>query len=677
MGGGVSKAELVKLEQENERLRKELEKAKAMLSDGPFTEGRLDRRFSARRPAVAAERTYVDGEKPKFRQEEASQYPLEERRTTKTEKERAVVSESVSRSILFSDLAEPVQKQIIDNMFRLEVNAGDVVFRQGDNGDLFYVATSGKYDIIVTREGQSKVVASVSEGGSFGELALMYNAPRAATVKAVADGVLFAADRQVYMSIIIQAHRKQKDEFLGFLRSIPEFNSMNESDMSTLASVLENDIFDSGSYIIREGDVGDRFYIIRSGEVRVLKDNSEGREEEVRRLKKGDYFGELALINDDRRAASVVAEGNVETLSLKREIFIELVGTMEEIRAKASSGVAKVDEKETDLQASREKYRDLTLDDLTMHATLGAGGYGMVKLVENRKDPGTRFALKMLNIQHIIRHGQEEHILDEKIHLHEVNHPFIINLYRTFRDTQYLYMLLELSQGGELFTILRKRKRFDDKAGRFYAASVVLCFEYLHNRHLIYRDLKPENLLLDAEGYLKLADFGFVKRVPDRTFTACGTPEYMAPELLKRVGYNKGVDYWALGILIYELLTGQTPFVHDDPLRMYEDIIQGVIKFPKHMNKAACDLITNLCRSNPLKRYGCSKNGVADIKQHRWFQGFDWKGLVDRELPAPYVPKLNDPNDTSNFSNCPVDAHGAVKGKAKLTKEFTDQWDDF
>lgn len=188
---------------------------------------------------------------------------------------------------------------------------------------------------------------------------------------------------------------------------------------------------------------------------------------------------------------------------------------------------------------------------------------------------------------------------------------------------------------------------------RFYAAHIVTIFEYLHGKSIIYRDLKPENIILGANGYLKLTDFGFAKSIDGKTYTLCGTPEYLAPEIILNKGHSKPVDWWTLGILIYEMLVGIDPFNDDDPMMVYQKIIKGKIKFPKNVEKDAKSIIKHLLDADITKRYGCLKDGVKDILDHRWFKDFDWKSLLFMNQEAPYIPKIKNNMDTSNFSQYP------------------------
>ena len=268
-----------------------------------------------------------------------------------------------------------------------------------------------------------------------------------------------------------------------------------------------------------------------------------------------------------------------------------------------------------------EKRENKLLEELVLRETLGTGTFGRVRLVEapslrnhitrwssetkvNPPPSNCFFALKIMKKSEVVRLKQVEHIKNEKEILSEVNHPFIVTLYCAFQDERNLYMLLEFIIGGELFTHLRKAGKFANDHTRFYAAQIVMALQYLHNDSVVYRDLKPENLLLDLIGYLKITDFGFAKKVEDRTWTLCGTPEYLAPEIIQSKGHGKAVDWWALGILVYEMLAGYPPFYDENPFGIYQKILAGKLEFPRHFETHARDLIRKLLTADRTKRIG-------------------------------------------------------------------------
>ncbi|CAF0980138.1 unnamed protein product [Didymodactylos carnosus] len=276
------------------------------------------------------------------------------------------------------------------------------------------------------------------------------------------------------------------------------------------------------------------------------------------------------------------------------------------------------------------------LEDFTLNRTVGTGSFGRVMVVSHNQ---TNYALKIMEKETIVKLKQVEHTLAEKRILQAIKFPFIVNLAYSFKDNSHLYIVLEFASGGEMFTHLRSVGKYPEDQTRFYAAQVALAFEYLHFLGIIYRDLKPENILFGSDGYLKITDFGFAKLVRDRTYTLCGTPEYIAPEIILSRGYNKAVDYWALGVLIYEMAAGFPPFYADQPIQIYEKIVQGRFKFPSHFTSDLKDLIRNLLQSDLTKRFGNLKNGTKDIKFHKWFTNINWINIFEKKVKAPYMPK--------------------------------------
>ena len=260
--------------------------------------------------------------------------------------------------------------------------------------------------------------------------------------------------------------------------------------------------------------------------------------------------------------------------------------------------------------------------------------------------------------------------MNEKRILAMCDHPFLLNLAASYQDEDELYMLIELALGGELFSILRERNKFDEPTSRFYAANVCAAFEYLHDMKIVYRDLKPENLLLDAQGYLKVVDFGFAKIINDRTWTLCGTPEYLAPEIILNKGHNQAADWWAVGILVYEMIMGNAPFVDDtDPMQVYQKALRGVLPETKgrNLSKDAKNLVERLLVKEPSERLGCMKLGVAELKRHPFFAKTNWQRLEKKLTQAPYIPTIENPLDVSNFDSdwdVPPNDHAALNSAA-------------
>mmetsp|Transcript_33887 Transcript_33887/g.91727 ORF Transcript_33887/g.91727 Transcript_33887/m.91727 type:complete len:365 (-) Transcript_33887:131-1225(-) len=300
------------------------------------------------------------------------------------------------------------------------------------------------------------------------------------------------------------------------------------------------------------------------------------------------------------------------------------------------------------------KGRLWTVADFDFRATVGTGTFGRVRVVKikNSKDR-TPLAIKIMKKSEVIRLKQVEHVRAEKQIMAMIEHPFIVNLLTTFQDEKRLFMLLEYINGGELFSYLRKEGRLPNDSARFYAGEIILAFSYLHSLNIVYRDLKPENLLIDSEGHMKITDFGFAKVVEDRTWTLCGTPEYLAPEIVQSKGHGKPVDWWAVGILIFEMLAGYPPFYDENPFGIYQKVLAGKIEFPRHFDVKVKDLIKRLLVKESGKRLGCLKAGAEDLKKHKWYKGMDWDLLLNRTIPPPFIPNVKSPDDTSMFDKYP------------------------
>jgi len=282
---------------------------------------------------------------------------------------------------------------------------------------------------------------------------------------------------------------------------------------------------------------------------------------------------------------------------------------------------------------------------------LGKGAFGIVTLVVDKKG-GNSYALKAIKKCHVVMRRQQKHVITEMRvmrMLAKLNCKFIANLVATFKDSLRVYYLLEACLGGELFTILRKRRQFKENTARFYTACVVEAFHCMHSNNIIYRDLKPENLVLDTKGYAKITDFGFAKVVINRTFTLCGTPDYLAPEIVNGQGHGRAVDLWTLGVLTYEMIASIPPFYSNNPTETYRKIIKGRPKYPSFFSNETKKLIASLLKARPVKRLGMQHGGTKIIRQHSFFDGFSWKSLQKQVMQAPIRNKVSGVKDLGNF----------------------------
>lgn len=301
--------------------------------------------------------------------------------------------------------------------------------------------------------------------------------------------------------------------------------------------------------------------------------------------------------------------------------------------------------------------RSFRFKDFDLRPTVGTGTFGRVRVVKLRGNVDrTPMALKIMKKSEVIRLKQADHVKAETQILSKIEHPFVVNLLTTFEDERRLFILLEFVNGGELFSYLRRQGSLENEDAQFYSSEITLALEYLHGLKVVYRDLKPENLLIDCEGHIKMTDFGFAKIVEDRTWTLCGTPEYLAPEIIQSKGHRHSVDWWALGILIFEMLAGYPPFFDESPFGIYQKILSGRLEFPEHLERRAVDFISRLLNVDAARRLGTSASllkGAEDVRRHRFYKGVDWGALVSRRTKPPYIPPVRAPDDTSMFDRYP------------------------
>ncbi|XP_076248427.1 ribosomal protein S6 kinase beta-1 isoform X1 [Calliopsis andreniformis] len=305
--------------------------------------------------------------------------------------------------------------------------------------------------------------------------------------------------------------------------------------------------------------------------------------------------------------------------------------------------------------------------DFELCKILGEGGYGKVFQVKKvtGKDKGSIFAMKVLRKASIIRNQKDTaHTKAERNILEAVKHPFIVNLMYAFQTGGKLYLILEYLCGGELFTYLDREGIFLEDTACFYLSEIILALQHLHNQGIIYRDLKPENILLDGEGHVKLTDFGLCKEHIQEgtvTHTFCGTIEYMAPEILTRSGHGKAVDWWSLGALMFDMLTGMPPFTGDDRRKTIEKILRGKLNLPQYLTPDARDLIRKLLKRQVSQRLGSGPEDAEQIMNHNFFKHINWHDVISRKLEPPFKPSLKSADDTSQFdeqftATVPVDS---------------------
>lgn len=679
----------------------------------------------------------------------------------KTQQDVEFIDRALEDNFIFASLTEQERSMLIDAMEMFEVPVGAVIIKQGTTGDYFYVLYEGTVSFLVDK----KHVGSIGPGGSFGELALLYNCPRGASCLAESPCKLWRVDQKTFRFMLANNSSAQQKDLFETLRKVPFLNDLQDSDLNKICDAVTKVQYQPGDRIIQKGDLGEDFYIIREGRVKV-HDIGFGDSTYVdQEMGVGEFFGERALITGDPRMANITAVTHVTCLALSRETFETVLGNLQDlidiamrkrtllgvpavsnsqfqphelarltdrvkevvyppgtvlaeegkpfdhniyiirygsvVCAKDGNIVTKSDSdyfgddsvKEPDDAPSKytitvqtetscgiiskmdiqriigpiqrlgrppasagQKGPDIRFKDLVKFRILGVGTFGKVWLVSHKRT-GTPYALKVLGKREVIGHHQVEGVMREKNLMAAIKHPFVVDLVTTFQDERNLYMLIGLVQGGELFSIVHTEVRDGIPNGnsRFYAACILESLAALHRRDICYRDLKPENVLIDRRGYCVLVDLGFAKVVTDKTFTLCGTPEYLAPEIILSKGHDKGADYWAFGVLIYEMLVGYSPFYsHDmDQVGLFKRIVSVKYGFPHGglVQDVAKNLIHRLLQRRQADRLGCQSRADQDIRDHKWFHIINTQKLLNRQIPPPWIPRLKDPLDATHFDS--------------------------
>ncbi|XP_040920791.1 cGMP-dependent protein kinase 1 [Toxotes jaculatrix] len=590
-------------------------------------------------------------------------------RVKKTVSETSLIVKAIQKNDFLSRLDDEQTAMMVDLLVVSTFKPGDEVIKEGSEGDSMYIVAAG--ELLVTQAGQD--LRTLTSGDVFGELAILYNCKRTATVKAKTVVRLWCMERQTYRTIITNKSKKKREQLMGFLKTSRTLKDLNDVQLSKIIDSMEEVKYQDKDVIVREGAEANTFYIILKGEVLVTK-NVNGHQKQIRRMGKGEHFGEQALIREVLRTATCTADGPVTCFSIDKEVFEETI-PIEHLELFDDSKVlqeAQVPEKSSPTSTLRFKDLVPVLYQEGRYQgdpiTLGVGGFGRVELMTT-VNHGKYYAMKRVSKKHIVAKRQEEHMMFEKKILKAIQCDFIVRLHAAFKDTRYIYMVMEFCGGGEIWTKLKEVGRFDESIAVFCTACVVEAYAYLHKKNIMYRDLKPENLMLDIKGYIKLVDFGFAKELVrgEKTYSFVGTPEYMAPEIIKNQGHDFAVDFWSLGILIFELLAGSPPFSSSEPQKIYAKILDGVLKYPPYMSEAAKSIISKLCRPRPGQRLGNTKNGIKDVRHHRWFSSMNWHKLRVGQLDAPTVRLIRKGPCYINFDRFPPD-------QTKAEEEFSG-WD--
>jgi len=429
------------------------------------------------------------------------------------------------------------------------------------------------------------------------------------------------------------------------LRDVAALATLSDEQLEPLVVAATPCEFAAGMEVIREGDAGEAIYFLADGEVQISVGNTV-----VRTVGRGNVLGERSVIRSQPTSTTVT--------TLKRCVMLRIAGDdfLTAMSASLRSCLLAI-RYMTDVTASQE----VTAADLSfVISVLGHGAHGPVQLCATAD--GTPYVVKIMSRDAIKEGRQQDNVLTEMQLLSEVQHPFVVLLHGTFKTERYIGLIMEPLLGGDLFTHLTSRPEGiippDDAC--FYISCVLCAIGHLHSRHIIYRDLKPENVMLQQDGYVKLIDFGYAKRLAERTYSVVGTVEYLAPEVILQRGHRFGADWWALGVLLYEMICGCTPFTDCgsvvNEMEICKNITSDNYRFafrpgtPPIARNAAELLLTR----NPIERLGCGGGSVRDVMGHKFFKQMDFDALVSQALVPPFIPSIDSETDTSHFDQLPM-----------------------
>ena len=434
------------------------------------------------------------------------------------------------------------------------------------------------------------------------------------------DCLVLTCDTSKLMKMLGSSFKEifSQSSALSSLNSIPIFMNISQSKLSYLTKVVKVVAFANKTAIIKQGEAGDTFYIVKKGKVDIYKD-----QKFLRTINDNESFGFKALFNKEIRTASAIANGNVECYTLSSSDFKQIL-----------------EEKLINYLKNKMMLEDdeVNLNDLVFIKDLGVGSFGTVSLVKSQKNKYL-YAIKAMNRTQIDCEKLHKNIELERGILLRIDHPFITKLVKSLKNDKYIFFLMEFNKGKELWDVIRDIGLLNKYQTQFYIASTMLAIDYLHSRHFVHRDIKPENIMILDNGYLKLIDFGTCKEVVDKTSTIIGTPHYMAPEAILGEGYTCQVDYWSIGIMMYEFVCGGVPFGEgaEDPMEVYKIVIHGVLKFPSFVkDKEFIDIIKKMLVKSPMARL----NNLTQIKAHPYFKGFSFEQLLNFGLEPPYKSKV-------------------------------------
>jgi protein kinase A len=500
---------------------------------------------------------------------------------------------------LFAGMDEQFVRRIVDAMVPVTWRAGDRIVQKGEKGDVFYLIRSGEVKVHDIGLGDSLYEDEILRAGqAFGERALLTGEVRAANVTALTDVLTLAMDRNTFDDCIGPLkdvlEREMRRKMLSTLPLLA--HNLSEEEIDHLLPLLTEVCYPRGYKLSEAGKPYEdpSLWFIRHGRILVYNSNNP---DTLYDLESGDHFGDDSIQNTDptwTSSLTAVCEDNVTAWILKKADIEHVIGDVAvRLHLERSGGTS------SQQLVKHRRFSSISPVDLLKHRVLGTGAFGKVYLVSHRETSET-FALKSICKRKLLESHQTAAVRREKELLQLLSHPFILHLVASFQDENRLYLVLPVVSGGELFSVLQKRRSraggLPARDAAFYAACVIEGLGHFHQRSVAYRDLKLENVLIGEDGYCVIVDLGFAKVVTDKTYTLVGTPEYISPEILLSRGYDKAVDYWSFGVLVFELLIGRSPFFQrgSSQIEMFKRIVKVEYDFPDFAPSSAADMIKRL-----------------------------------------------------------------------------------
>jgi len=585
------------------------------------------------------------------------------------------IKSAVRRNQHLSDLLQLSDAQV-DEMARgmslLSVEANSLIIQKGDPGDKFFVIHDGLVQALLdpdpenpttNRNGTTPVM--LHTGDSFGELALLYDSPRKASVVTVRASMFWVLELRQWRNVLKKVPASRIDEYQGLLFNIPKLCAKVQDIVTRrqVANSLEEVYYLAGEVVVTEGDIGLAMYIIFDGTCTLTQDG-----EVERKLTKGEWFGQESLFECEPYSVTVAVESETATILALDRVTLEILHV--DLSSKTGGMVSLVSSQESGKVSRRRSILAQATQngDNTLHhpsspsnkfdankalyprerlKRIGILGTGSFALVSLEQDPVSQrfFALKAMSKKIVVDKSLKNMVLGERKAYYATDSIFVTTLVTTFQDSRCIYFLMEAALGGELFDLYSERSGWfgREDLAIFFVICVSIGLEHMHSKKLIHRDIKLENILLTVKGYARITDLGLAKIVIGKTYTVCGSADYLAPETLRQAGHNRAVDWWAVGILTFCVMSGRMPFDAEDVMQSYKNIVKGFRKehFPSAFSTNLVDFVKGLCQKKPLERIPMLPGGVGNLAAHPWLDNAGnakWKAIEEHTFIPPHVP---------------------------------------